>query len=310
MRESVRSLRLYFGLAGSLGAVTCVAGLSLPRAGSAPSSAGQFESLVGLAFSCAALYAAFALPELLRRRVKTVLAILELYRAVLIVKMIVAACTGTSSPIGWIVGFTIVLTLMGYLKKNVKRLAAEGVPSTSGGLPAAAWALISLTVVVIAVFTLQLGVSRYIRHAKASEAREALAWLAPAVARCVAGGGAGGAPRALPATSTPIPRELASVRGTKYQSLPGEWSAEDAFRCTRFSFTGPQYFAYQWQLASPTRGFVVALADLDGDGAADLRFTQAVECASRSSCTVGALVEHSEPLTGGQPAYPGQPLLE
>ena len=77
--------------------------------------------------------------------------------------------------------------------------------------------------------------------------------------------------------------KLTAISGKKYQSPPGEWAA-DAFTCAGFRMSTPQYFQYQWVRMADDHGEAIALADLDGDGAAEQRFTIAVHCPSPSSC--------------------------
>ncbi len=56
-----------------------------------------------------------------------------------------------------------------------------------------------------------------------------------------------------------------------------EWKGQ-AFVCAGFSLESPQYFLYRWQRSVPQHVLITATADLDGDGAVDLAFEQAVDC--------------------------------
>lgn len=154
------------------------------------------------------------------------------------------------------------------------------------GLPWWVWVLIVLgaSVPVLGVFSAMAiyGVRKYVISAKTAEAQHVVPTLASAIARCASSG--------LPASSQAVPSMVPSA--AKYMSAPTDWSSQEAFRCASFSLTQPQYFSYQWVLESPSRGSVVALADLDGDGTVEVRFEQTVECAGASGCTPG-------PLRGG-----------
>ena len=148
-------------------------------------------------------------------------------------------------------------------------------------------------------------------NAKSAEARAALPQFAKDMANCSARrAGDPSSPQNLPATSEAVPGDLAVIKGSKYQSGWSEWLVDDALRCSKFSMSGPQFFAYQWQRRSATGGSVVALGDLDGDGVPDHRFSQAVDCTAPSSCRIGPLLEQRAAFRGVQPAYPGQHVLE
>lgn len=154
------------------------------------------------------------------------------------------------------------------------------------GLPWWAWVLIVLaaSVPVMGVLSAMAiyGVRKYLVNTKMSEAQRVVPTLASAIARCSSAG--------LPPSSQAVPSVVPAAM--KYMSAPTDWSSQEAFRCADFSLREPQYFSYRWVAESPSRGFVLALADLDGDGNAEIRFEQAVECASPTSCAPG-------PLRGG-----------
>ena len=157
------------------------------------------------------------------------------------------------------------------------------------GLPRWAWVLIALgaLVPVMGIFSALAiyGVSRYVKNAKASEARNMVPVLASGIARCAATG--------LPPTSSAV--LSAPPPAKKYMSAATDWSSQPAFRCAGFALSDPQYFSYRWQLESPTRGVVVALADLNGDGVPDVDIQQSVECSAPGSCAAGALREVRAP---------------
>jgi hypothetical protein len=153
------------------------------------------------------------------------------------------------------------------------------------GLPWWAWVLIALAALFPIMGILSAlaiyGVSKYVKNAKASEARRVVPVLANGIARCSASG--------LPPTSNAVPS--AAPPGKRYQSAATDWSSQPAFRCAGFGLSEPQYFSYRWQLESPTRGLVIALADLNADGVPDMDFEQPVECSAGAGCTAGALRE-------------------
>jgi len=142
---------------------------------------------------------------------------------------------------------------------------------------------------VLAAFAIY-GVKKYVVNAKVGEASHEVPRLASGIARCAAETEPGSTTkRGLPESSPAVPSSLAAVRGTKYQSSPADWSG--AFACAGFSQVGPQYFQYRWEKRSPTTGAVVALADLDGDGAPEVTLEQEVNCPSEAPCTVGTLAK-------------------
>jgi hypothetical protein len=126
------------------------------------------------------------------------------------------------------------------------------------------------------------GVRKYLIQAKTAEGRNAITVLAQGIARCPSAGGRA----ALPPTARAVPSDLASVRGMKYQSAPGEWQ-DEAYTCAHFRISDPQYFQYRWVRTSPTQGTVHADADLDGNAEPDIQLEQDVTCTDGATCTVG-----------------------
>lgn len=122
------------------------------------------------------------------------------------------------------------------------------------------------------------GVRKYVVNAKHAEARGNLVSFARGVAACAETEGG------LPQTSAAVPASLSSVQGVKYQSSEAEWTSDPTLQCAGFSMSSPQYFQYQWVRQAPDAGHVQALADLDGDGAADARFELALSCAGGADC--------------------------
>ncbi len=132
------------------------------------------------------------------------------------------------------------------------------------------------------------GVKKYITNAKSGEATANVQRLAAGIERCAEGvDPATGQPRGLPASSPAVPASLGDVRGVKYQSSSAEWSG-DAYACSAFRLSGPQYFQYRWELRTPNSGAVVGVADLDGDGSIDVSAEQPVTCTVGGACTLGA----------------------
>jgi hypothetical protein len=132
------------------------------------------------------------------------------------------------------------------------------------------------------------GARRYISTAKAAEGQTVVRTLAEGMVRCAAGRGPDGQARGLPESSIAVPSSLSAVRATKYQSSASEWN-DPAFDCAGFRVTEPQYFQYRWVRRSSTSGAAVAVADLDGDGVAELSFEQPVSCDATGACRSGAV---------------------
>jgi hypothetical protein len=135
------------------------------------------------------------------------------------------------------------------------------------------------------------GVRKYLIEAKTSEGRNVVTALAQGIARCHSAEAAGRF--TLPPSARPVPRDLASVQGMRYQSAPADWQ-DEAYSCARFQLTDPQYFQYQWVRTSPNHGIVRALADLNGDADPEIQLEAEVTCADGAACTVGQLREGSK----------------
>ena len=149
-------------------------------------------------------------------------------------------------------------------------------------------AVVLVVVVVVGVLaTLAIsGVRRYITNAKMAEGRVTVAVIAKGIARCSTPRGS------VPESSGPVPADLSSVSGRKYLSAPREWSHQ-AFRCGGFSMREPQYFRYEWLRESDAAGVVRAEADLDGDGAAEIRLEHEVVCGA-SGCQSATQTKETE----------------
>jgi type IV pilus assembly protein PilA len=147
--------------------------------------------------------------------------------------------------------------------------------------------------VVIGVFAAIAiyGVKKYITNAKRAEATHVVQLLAKSVAGCATALDETGKPRGLPESADPVPGDLAQVSGAKYQSSANDWSAP-AYACSSFVLTNPQYFQYAYRKVDATRGEVIAVADLDADGAPDARSSVSIDCSTDgASCSVGPIVE-------------------
>ena len=147
------------------------------------------------------------------------------------------------------------------------------------------------------------GVRKYIFNAKAAEGRNAVAFMARDAITCsergIMSGALEGEPGpalvTLPPTTTPVPSALADVSGKKYLSTASDWTGP-GWDCIGFNFASPQYFQYQWERLSPTRGVAKAQADLNGDGVAEVRFELPVECSDahgQFACRANStIIEH------------------
>jgi hypothetical protein len=173
------------------------------------------------------------------------------------------------------------------------------------GVPFWVWLLLLLPV---ALFVLGAGsalaiygVRKYMAKAKLAEADAVTAKWAAALVSC------GERDGVLPPSTTPIPADLASIRGTKYQSGPREWS-EPAHTCGGFSIKEPQYFQYSWERITDQTGNLHALADLDGNGLPDASHDVSVTC-SGGSCSFSGARGMQQPRTSGSAASSTSSLL-
>jgi hypothetical protein len=167
--------------------------------------------------------------------------------------------------------------------------APQSIP-VKKGIPT--WLLVLLIVLGICVVfggvlaTLGIyGMRKYIAQAKQAEGRSAVGDMVKGVVTCKAQTGH------LPRTSQPIPSDLTSVSGRKYQSTPTEWTSDAAFACAGFAMTTPQYFQYQWVLEDPENGYAQATADLDGDGSAETKLRLHVRCTEGSACVINPAIQ-------------------
>lgn len=122
MKETVRSLRMYFGLVAILGGVlnalvVIAPGVAMPL---------KAVALLSMATAVAALYIAITLPTLLRTNLQVVLAVVALLPVTAILGSVASLLV-----VGQLVWINPVISIViaGYLYVNVKRLAAE--PATA-----------------------------------------------------------------------------------------------------------------------------------------------------------------------------------
>src|SRR6185295_19068671 len=130
------------------------------------------------------------------------------------------------------------------------------------------------------------GLRKYLIEAKEAEAEAALAAFASGLIRCGSAARPGGA--SLPPTARPVPADLSSISGMKYQSDPADWQ-DEAYVCAGFAPSAPQYVQFQWVRESSSAGLVRAVADLDGDATPDFTFEQEVSCPAPAQCALGAM---------------------
>jgi hypothetical protein len=171
--------------------------------------------------------------------------------------------------------------------------AGPAVPPPSRPKRTPSWVIVLAVVGVVAVIVLPFlaavgiyGVRRYLIQAKTAEARVAVAAFAKGLASC------GTEQGELPETSAKVPSDISVLRGRKYQSSPDEWT-DDAFRCGQFRMIEPQYFQYQWVLKDDVdAGSVIASADLDGNGIAEIQLELDVDCTG-DNCRVADAIRES-----------------
>ena len=151
--------------------------------------------------------------------------------------------------------------------------------------------LVELMIVVAIVGVLAVlavyGVRKYIANSKTAEARNALGQITKdasiafekesmAVSAIIAPGAASATLRQLcTSASASVPAAATSIKGSKYQSSPGNWNVDSGtagkgFACLKFSIDQPQYFMYSYKTSgSAAQGdsfTATANGDLNGDG--------------------------------------------
>ncbi len=200
----------------------------------------------------------------------------------------------------WMFGFpfavwaTVVLASSGTQQLFRGELPPPAARATSGGgnttaiivAGVVAGPLLVAMVGVMAALAIY-GVRRYVLTAKTSEAKAGVVQLAHGIAECHAATGA------LPPTTNPVPLDLGSVAGQKYQSAPADWQ-QPAFDCAGFRVEQPQYYQYSWETEPDgVSGYAVARGDLNGDGTFST-FRVLVECYEQ--CQVASQLDEHSPL--------------
>jgi len=147
----------------------------------------------------------------------------------------------------------------------------------------------------------------YVRHAKTAEAVGSLAAIAQAAAAYYnesdstqPAGAPESAARAMrhfpPPSRAPVPSDMASVRGKRYQSNLADWSPSP-WRELHFSIPQPQFYSYSFESSgNGPQGSATATAhgDLDGDGVTSTYFLM-VAPDTKGSAQVSANLERTEP---------------
>lgn len=128
MKETVRSLRVYFILSGLAGALVSGSALRVSLEGSAMTEAAL--QTVSIALSVAFLYVGFGLAGLLRTSAGRVIAILYLSAGWSAFHFLIRLLR-TGVPFG-LVTLVLVLLIVWYLLRNIKRLAAEAQIASPG----------------------------------------------------------------------------------------------------------------------------------------------------------------------------------
>ncbi len=141
--------------------------------------------------------------------------------------------------------------------------------------------LVELMIVVAIIGVLAAlaiyGVRKYIANAKTAEARMAVGRIAKDASTAYNKENMGTAVLALQGSTsivnslcgsaTPVPANVASIQGKKYQSSPVDWGGTQSagWACLHFSMQDPQYFMYNYQ-ATAAEFSAMANGDLDANG--------------------------------------------
>lgn len=146
--------------------------------------------------------------------------------------------------------------------------------------------LIELMIVVAIVGVLAAlaiyGVRKYLLNSKTAEAKNAVGQMAKDAktayeresmpSSILTTAGTVGVSNNLCVSGTqPVPNGIGSVKGSKYQSGPDEWSVDQTtpgkgFACLKFSLSDPQYYMYTYTGSSGAAGSFAAIANGDLDG--------------------------------------------
>lgn len=118
------------------------------------------------------------------------------------------------------------------------------------------------------------GTRKYISNAKSAEARFTLGMIGKDAQSAYENesldpnltlGGTPSIKHTVCPSGKPIPSDVSSISGKKYQSSMSEWQDKAGWECLRFEMSQPQY--YQYRFDGQGTGFkATAQGDLNGDG--------------------------------------------
>jgi prepilin-type N-terminal cleavage/methylation domain-containing protein len=160
-------------------------------------------------------------------------------------------------------------------------------PPAARRRPSRGFTLIELMIAVSIVGVLATlsvaGVTRYVKHARSTEARSGVARIGKLAVGAyerelgttgvLSPGSSAGFQRALCASSTEVPSSLDLVRNRRYQSPADAWSSGSqhvGWPCLRFYISDSQSYQYGYEATDPTSPSATfrayARGDLDGNG--------------------------------------------
>jgi hypothetical protein len=113
MRETVNTLRVYFGLAGAYALISGIRALS---------SARILPGIVGICFGIAYIHLAVRMPQLLRDSLVTIKWVLVASSTFLAFALLSVVLLGHAVQAVW---FALAVAINWYLYRNAKRLSAE-----------------------------------------------------------------------------------------------------------------------------------------------------------------------------------------
>jgi len=131
MRETVRSLRIYFILSGLANLFVWASALRVSL--QSPSTIGVIVEVISIGLSLTFLYVGFSLAGLLRSSAGRIVTLLYVSTGWTVFVYLLSLLQGIS-PVG-LVPLILALLILWYLLKNVRRLSAEAQAISSGGAP-------------------------------------------------------------------------------------------------------------------------------------------------------------------------------
>ena len=131
MRETVRSLRIYFILSGLANLFVWASALRVGL--QSPGTIGVIVEVISIGLSLAFLYVGFSLAGLLRSSAGRIVTLLYISTGWTVFVCLLSLLQGIS-PVG-LVPLILALLILWYLLKNVRRLAAEAQVVSPGGAP-------------------------------------------------------------------------------------------------------------------------------------------------------------------------------